>query len=398
MAHKLPKYDSYKQAFRDVSLPAAWVDLDFLDQNIRDILARAKSTPIRLASKSIRCRYILDYILKSNEQFRGIMCYHPREAAFLASHGMDDLLIAYPSMCKDSLKAACHAAANGTTIYFMVDSAAHVQVIDQLAREAGIVAKLCLDLDMSVDFPGLYFGVYRSPIRDAQAAVDLYRSIKPFKNTELCAVMGYEAQIAGVGDNVPGKFLENQVIKQLKARSIPILAQRRAETVAALKNEGANIALVNGGGTGSIESTIAEEAVTEVTVGSGFYSPHLFDYYSHFRHLPAAGFAIEVTRQARKHIYTGGSGGYIASGAVNDLKAPKPYLPAKIKTIKNEGFGEVQSPLIYKGKDLMVGDPVFLRHCKAGELCERFNELHLIRDKKIIDNVPTYRGEQQCFV
>lgn len=397
MAYKRPTYSQYKEALKEVSLPAAWADMDAIDKNIADILVRAKSTPIRLASKSIRCRHILNYILEQNTQFQGIMCYHPKEAAFLANNGMDDLLIAYPSMCEDSLRAACKEA-KSKTIYFMIDCIEHVQQLDRIAGQEGVKALLCLDLDMSVDFPGLLFGVFRSPIRNAEQAVDLYRAIQSFSNTELCAVMGYEAQIAGVGDRVPGKLVENQVVQRLQQKSIPIIAERRKSTVEALRHQGADIRLVNGGGTGSIESTIQEPIVTEVTVGSGFYSSHLFDYYSKFKHKPAAGFALEISRKPRQNMYTCTGGGYIASGAAGTLKQPVPHLPLKIKFVKNEGLGEVQTPFTYKGDMLSIGDPVFMRHCKAGELCERFNFLHLLRDNKIIDTVPTYRGEDQCFV
>ena len=398
MKNTLPTYASYQNAFRSEQLPFAWLDLDHLDQNIRDLASRAKTTPIRIASKSIRCRWVMERVLKASDQFQGIMSFHPLEAAFLADQGFDDLLIAYPSMQRNALQEACIRAKAGKTLYFMVDCIEQASLINEIAAEVGTTALLCMDLDMSVDFPGLYFGVYRSPIRSPEAAVSLYKTIKPLSNVELCAVMGYEAQIAGLGDQVPGKLLENPVVKRLKNKAIPVIAERRGSTVAALKNEGADIRLVNGGGTGSIESTIQEAAVTEVTVGSGFFASHLFDYYSHFQHKPAAGFALEIARQPRKDIYTCVGGGYIASGAASDIKLPKPHLPKKLSYIKNEGPGEVQTPLKYKGKLLSIGQPVFFRHCKAGELCERFTQIAVMEKGEVIDHIPTYRGDGQCFV
>ena len=46
---------------------------------------------------------------------------------------------------------------------------------------------------------------------------------------------------------------------------------------------------------------------------------------------------------------------------------------------------------------LKVGDRVWFRHTKAGELCERFKTLYLVSGDRIVDEVPTYRGEGQCF-
>jgi D-serine deaminase-like pyridoxal phosphate-dependent protein len=49
-------------------------------------------------------------------------------------------------------------------------------------------------------------------------------------------------------------------------------------------------------------------------------------------------------------------------------------------------------------RGLALGDRVWFRHAKAGELCERFATLHLVRGGEIADEVPTYRGEGQTFL
>lgn len=156
---------------------------------------------------------------------------------------------------------------------------------------------------------------------------------------------------------------------------------------------------VNGGGTGSMESTCAEDRVTEVTVGSGFYHSHLFDHYSNFKGKPAAGFAVGISRKPKRKMYTCLGGGYIASGSSDKDKAPEPYLPKGCELVEQEGAGEVQTPITYSGKEqLELGDPIFFRHSKAGELCERFNELLLIRNGKVHSRIPTYRGEGKSFL
>jgi D-serine deaminase-like pyridoxal phosphate-dependent protein len=48
--------------------------------------------------------------------------------------------------------------------------------------------------------------------------------------------------------------------------------------------------------------------------------------------------------------------------------------------------------------DLDYGDPVVLRHAKAGELCRSFRELHLVRGDEVVETVPTYRGDGRCFL
>ena len=126
--------------------------------------------------------------------------------------------------------------------------------------------------------------------------------------------MGYEAQIAGVGDADPSATLQNYLVKALKVLSKREVLSRRGAVVEGLRKAGFDLSVVNGGGTGSIDSTCAEAVVTEVTVGSGFYSPALFDYYSHFKFKPAAGYAIEIVRKPADGCFTCAGGGYVASG------------------------------------------------------------------------------------
>jgi D-serine deaminase-like pyridoxal phosphate-dependent protein len=284
----------------------------------------------------------------------------------------------------------------GKTLVAMVDCEEHVRRFSQIAADTGVEIPLCLDVDMSSDFLGLHFGVYRSRVDSAGQAKAIADFIAAKPGVRLEGVMGYEAQIAGIQDR-SGSALMNVAVPFLKKRSIPELRARRQAVIEALS--ALDLRFVNAGGTGSLESSIQEAWVTEVTVGSGFYSPALFDGYSQFRHNPAAAFAIEVVRQPKDNIYTALGGGYVASGSAGKEKLPYPYLPEGMRLIENEGTGEVQTPVIYHGPvKLGLGDPVFFRHAKAGELCEHFNQLYLVSDGQIVDTVPTYRGEGQCFM
>jgi D-serine deaminase-like pyridoxal phosphate-dependent protein len=394
-----PSYAEYRDLFRGREMPFAFVNMDLLDENIRQLLARAGEKTIRIASKSVRCTWMLRYLLDFSPKMQGLMCFTASEAVWLSQQGFDDLLIAYPFWHKDQVKAVCEELKKGKKIILMVDSPDQVAHLQTLAKENDTVIPLCLDLDMSSKLPGIHFGVYRSPLKDEKGALVLNEAITNASHLKLTALMGYEAQIAGLGDRMPGQGLKNIAIGFLKKRSIREVAKRRAAVVNALTKAGAQLEIVNGGGTGSMESTRVEAAVTEITVGSGFYNSHLFDYYSNFQHLPAAGYAIGIVRKPEKDIYTCQGGGYVSSGSVGKERLPLPWLPVGAKLHPNEGAGEVQTPIVYKGAEkLSPGDPIFMRHSKAGELCERFNSLLLVRGGKVVDEIPTYRGEGQCFL
>jgi D-serine deaminase-like pyridoxal phosphate-dependent protein len=392
----------FEAIFAEVEAPFAFVDLDALWANAAAMLGRAGGKPVRVASKSLRCRALLEAILDRDPGFAGLMTFTLPETLWLAEQGFDDLLLAYPTVDTTALEElALRSAANpdGAPIV-MVDCVEHLEAIESVLGTGAPPVRVCIDVDASWWALGgrVKVGPKRSPVHTVAQAVELAREIERRPQIELDALMAYEGQIAGVGDRPPGRRLRGAAIRFMQRRSAAELAARRAAIVAAL-SEFVHLEIVNGGGTGSLELTGAEQAVTEVTAGSGFYAPSLFDHYSRFRLTPAAGFAIPIVRRPSERVATALGGGYLASGSGDPARLPAPWLPPGMKLDPEEGAGEVQTPLLgAAAAGLGVGDRAYLRHAKSGELCERFASLHLVEGDEIIDVVPTYRGEGQTFL
>ncbi len=391
-------YAHYHQALAGVQLPAAFIDLDALIVNLQRLGKRAGGLPVRLVTKSIRSVEMIRTIMAAGPFMQGLLCYSAAEAAWLAGLGFDDIVVAYPTVDERSLvKVACQLH-RGRSITLMVDNRAQVQAINEIAVTEGVVMPLAIDLDMSSAFPGLYFGVHRSPINDVGSALQLAANIASCQGVVLRGLMGYEGQIAGLMDAVPGQVVKNGIIRFLKRRSIAEVNKRREQVVQALRNAGHTLQFVNGGGTGSFESTRLDPSVTELAAGSGLYAPTLFDHYQAFELTPAAGFALPVTRTQAPGVMVCSGGGYIASGPAGKDRLPRPWLPSGCRLIDNEAAGEVQTPLLHTlAQALNIGDPVLFRHAKAGELCERFDELLVISNGRVVERVPTYRGEGKNF-
>jgi D-serine deaminase-like pyridoxal phosphate-dependent protein len=389
----------YDAATAALEPPFAIVDLDALRANADGLVRRAGGKAIRVASKSVRCRAILEEVL-AMDGFAGIMAFTLPEALWLARHGVsDDILVGYPTADRTSLAALAtdeHAAA---TVTVMVDSTDHLDLLEKTRGEHPI--RVCIDLDASYRALGgrIRIGARRSPVHTPRQAAALAREIVNRPGLRLVGIMAYEAQIAGVGDDPPGRPAMARAIRLMQARSRLELARRRAAVVRAVRDVQPDLEFVNGGGTGSVAKTAAEKAVTEVAAGSGLYHPALFDHYTHFSGRPAAFFALPVVRRPGPGVVTCLGGGYLASGAGDKTRLPQPYLPAGLSYDTDEGAGEVQTPLLGEAADLLaVGDRVWFRHAKAGELCERFAALHLLEGGRIGRRVPTYRGEGQTFL
>ena len=395
-------HDRYERIFAEVEAPFAFVDLDAMWANAEEMLGRAGDKPVRVASKSVRCRALLEAILRRDERFQGLMTYTLPETLWLAEQGFENLLLAYPTADTGGLgELALRSVANpeGAPIV-MVDCVEHLDAIESVLGAGAAPVRVCIDLDAGWWALGgrIKIGPKRSPVHTVEQAVELAREIERRPQIELDALMAYEGQIAGVGDLPPGRRLRGAAIRFMQRRSAAELAERRAAVVAALGGF-VELEIVNGGGTGSLELTSAEEAVTEVTAGSGFYAPALFDHYSRFSLTPAAGFALPIVRKPAAGVATALGGGYLASGGGDPARLPAPWLPAGLRLDPEEGAGEVQTPLLGDAAaDLEIGDRVYLRHAKAGELCERFDSLHLVEGEEIVDVVPTYRGEGKTFL
>ena len=391
-------WEDYERAFAGVEAPFALVDLDALWSNAAEMLGRAAGTPIRVASKSVRCRALLEAVL-ARDGFDGLMTFTLPESLWLHERGFEDLLLAYPTADREALAQLGQLEGERPPIV-MVDSVEHLDLIDAAAGMGRRAIRLCIELDTSLWLAGgrLKVGAKRSPLRTPEQVRALAQEIVGRPGFELAGLMGYEAHIAGLGDRPVGKPLERPFIRLVKRRSTAEIAERRAAVVAAVR-EVAPLPLVNGGGTGSIHSTAREDAVTEVTAGSGFYAPTLFDRYSDFTLRPAAMFALPVVRRPSGGVATLLGGGYLASGAAGADRLPQPHLPRGLRLDPREGAGEVQTPVVgAAAASLRIGDRVYMRHAKAGELCERFDTLHLVSGGRIVDEVPTYRGENRCYL
>jgi D-serine deaminase-like pyridoxal phosphate-dependent protein len=392
-------YARLERACADLDAPFAVVDLNAFWANAADLLRRAAGKPIRVASKSLRCRALLHAVHERDPGFRGTLAFTLPEALWLAERGFEDIVVAYPTANRGALRELA-ARRPDAAITLMVDSVEQLDLIDAAVGADRPDLRVCIDVDAGWHpFGGrIQIGAKRSSLRNPEDVAAFAGMIAGRDGFELVGLMAYEAQIAGIGDRPPDKRLMGAAIRLVQRASARELAARRGAIVDAVR-EVAPLEFVNGGGTGSVHSTAREPAVTEIAAGSGLYGPTLFDAYGAFHPRPAALFALPVVRRYRPGIVTALGGGYLASGAGDASRLPRPHLPAGLRLDSQEGAGEVQTPLIGRAAaGLSIGDNVYFRHAKAGELCERFERLYLIDGDRIVDEVPTYRGEGQTFL
>lgn len=376
--------------------PSAAVDLTALDVNAAALRARANGVPIRIASKSVRCRAVLNRVLAA-QGVSGVMAYSLREAIWLAQSGVDDILMGYPTVDRAALAEVVNDRVLSGRITLMVDNVAQLDLVRDAARSDLLKPRICIDVDASLRVGPLHIGVRRSPLRDPEQVAQFARQARS-RGFRVVGLMFYEAQIAGVPD-------ANVAVELMKSLSSREIGARRPAVVNAVTAAIGPLEIVNSGGTGSIDFSAADPAVTEVTAGSGLFAPTLFDRYRAFSAEPSLFFALPVVRKPTPRIATAFGGGYIASGPASWSRSPRPVgwsrraagvVASGLKLLRNEGAGEVQTP-VSGADEVRIGDRIWFRHAKAGELCERFDTLSLVHSDGSVDAVPTYRGEGMAF-
>ncbi|MEU7020800.1 alanine racemase [Streptomyces sp. NPDC046203] len=390
----------YDRATAHLDAPLALVDLDAFDANAADLVRRAGGKPVRVASKSVRCRALLERVL-ARPGFAGVMSFTLAESLWLARAGFEDVLLAYPSADRAAFAELSDDPKLAGAVTVMVDDPAQLDLIASARAGGTQEIRICLELDTSLRLFGgrIRVGARRSPLWEPDRLAGLARAVTRRPGFRLVGLMAYEGHVAGVADAVAGRPLRSRAVRLMQTAARRELAVRRAAAVAAVRAVAPDLEFVNGGGTGSVQHTAAEAAVTEVAAGSGLFVPRLFDHYSSFTARPAALFAQPVVRRPGVGVVTVLGGGYPASGAAGPDRLPVPYLPEGLRYDPREGPGEVQTPLLGSpADDLRIGDKVWFRHAKAGELCERFDTLHLVSGDRVTAAVPTYRGEGRTFL
>ena len=248
------------------------MDLAAFDHNAANLVRRASRRPMRVASKSVRCRFLLDRVL-ARPGYAGVLCYSLPEALFLCARGTsDNLVVGYPTADRGAMAALAADPAARRGITLMADSPEQLDLIDQAAGPGhpeipAVPGARCV----LAAARGPARRAHRRPalpLHTPEQAVAFARAVLARPGFRLVGVMSYEAQIAGLGDAPPGRPVRAAALRLIQRLSAAELRERRGEAIRQIRAL-TPLEFVNGGGTGSLETTAADPSVTEVAVARG---------------------------------------------------------------------------------------------------------------------------------
>ncbi len=409
-----PRGDTWRllqRATASHSAPVAAVRLSAVDHNLDTMTDAAAGMPLRIASKSVRCRALLERAL-AHPGVQGVMAFTLAEAIWLARVGTsDDLLVAYPTVDAQGLDALVTDPQLAAAITLTVDDPAHLAQVAAARRRTGGTQEVQVVVEADVSFRGgpVRIGPQRSPLHTAAQVGGMARQVVATDGVHLRGLLTYEGHVAGVQDlpiaDDRGDLAYRwgvRAMQDLARRGLPHL--RRAATEAVAHELGHAPELVNGGGTGSVAFSAADPSLTEVTVGSGLLVGHLFDRYRAIDLEPALGIGLDVVRTPSDDVVTVLGSGWVATGEQRPDRLPLPVHPPGLALTATEAAGEVQTPLTgaraarRDGHHLEIGSRVWMRHAKSGEPAERVDHYVLVDESGHTQTVPTYRGEGKAFL
>ena len=344
-------YERYEEIFKDVQAPFAFLDLDAVWSNAADMLRRAHGKPIRIASKSVRCRPVLERLLDLDRGLPG----GPRASPCPRRCGCGSRACATSSLAYPTADGACLTRLARLTAERPRRGAGGDGRLGRAPGPDRGVRGLVRGADPGRDrHRRLLVAAGRHASRSAPSARRCGPPSRPrhwrarssgASGIRLVGLMAYEGQIAGVGDDGPRQGDHQPPDRAMQSASAKDVRERRAEMVTAV-SEVAQLEFVNGGGTGSIEQTAAEWAVTEVAAGSGFYAPILFDHYRAFDAEP--GRDVRAAGRAASRL-PGWRPRWAAAtwppAWAPRTGCPSPTCPPGLRLDPLEGAGEVQTPL-----------------------------------------------------
>ncbi|MFK7873127.1 MAG: hypothetical protein AB8C84_08140 [Oligoflexales bacterium] len=369
-----------------IPLPSAIISEEIFEENLDFCCEHANkfNKKIRIASKSIRIPLLLEKALQRPEVI-GIMSYDPWETLKLVENGFQNILLAYPLHSQKAMEAIIQCYEKGVKVIVMIDDPEGMRAYQKWwTLEESL--HICFDIDISIRKKILnhtiHLGVRRSPAHALIGFKNLLKELKKYKKLELKGVMTYDAHIAGLTD-----FNKNQKTKSLALGLFKIYAKKHAKEIRDLiKNESPcrnDNFIHNGGGTGSLIQSLKDTSINEITIGSGLLQPHLFDRYRHRWGKPAVFCGVTATRTPSSGIITCQGGGYTASGAIGEDRTPVVAYPCHLRPLKQEGFGEVQTPLFDKNNSVKKGESILLRPAKSGEFLQSSPRIYLFSKEKI---------------
>ena len=229
-----------------VPTPALVVDIEIVNQNLETManyLAKVK-TQLRAHAKTHKTPAIGHMQMRAGAV--GLCCATVGEAEVMVYSGIPEVMIANEIVDPTSLRRAVNLSRQARVL-MVVDDQENVKNLASVARQAGVVAQVLVDLDI---------GQGRCGARSLEKLVDLANAVKKESRLRLKGVFGYEGHLQFIPDR-------EERTRKGKAATGQLVAAAKE-----LTDRGMEIEIVSGAGTGTYDIAAEFDEITEIQAGS----------------------------------------------------------------------------------------------------------------------------------
>src|SRR5262245_36255624 len=226
--------------------PQLLIDLDVLDRNLAHLqdACRRNGKDLRVHFKSLKCGSLANYL--GERGVRSFLCAKLNEAEVLVAAGQRDVFVANQVIGERKL-ARLATLAKTAKIRVCVDDADNVRQMAAAARAAGVTLEVLVEIDV---------GMNRCGVEPGEPVLELARLIAREKGLRFVGLQGYDGQLQLVP---PGD--------EKKTRCLAGLEQM-ARTRKLLEENGLEVQVVTGAGTGTWTFAAEHPTMTELQPGS----------------------------------------------------------------------------------------------------------------------------------
>jgi D-serine deaminase-like pyridoxal phosphate-dependent protein len=344
-----------------IPTPAAVLDLDAFGRNLAKMAGRAEAAGLALRphAKSHKCAALARRQIEAGAV--GICCAKLAEAEALAMEGIGHILVTSPIVGLGPAARAAALAADLADFRIVLD---HPDGAAELAAAAEGPIQVLIDVD-----PGLG----RTGVHGPDKAVELYRAIAALPQLRFLGVQCY----GGNWQHIEGANARAAAVADGMAGLKTVLA--------ALREAGAPIGLVTGGGTGSFAADAAQGVLSEVQPGSYAFMDR--DYRNALKDDPDGQFeqalAIEATVISANHpqwvTVDGGLKAFATDGPL-----PLPLTP-KFEGCAYRYFGDEHGLLMRPQSPVARGERVAFMPPHIDPTLDRYEVMFLVRGDAIVE-------------
>ena len=234
-------------ALDELQTPALVIDLDAFERNLEKMQSYLSSQGIALRShtKMHKCPVIARKQVKAGA--RGVCAAKVSEAEIMCDAGIEDVLVTSPLATRDKINRFIGAGKSHSGLKLVVDHEQSAILLNDAAGAAGLTVDVFIDIDP---------GMGRTGVEAGESTLRLAEFVGAAEHLNLAGIQMYA-----------GNCMHIEGFPDRQAKYTKVM-QKGIDTLTLLQDNGIEVPIVSGGGTGTYNMETDLGLINELQAGS----------------------------------------------------------------------------------------------------------------------------------